>query len=69
MDVYVCPQCIKKHNLYFECEETVETVGKYISGECDDGTLSLTCGVKGCNNGNSFDGWLDINECRLKESD
>lgn len=65
-DVYVCPQCIKKYNLYNEADEDTKTIEKYISGEYDDGTHSLICGVKGCYNGNSFDTYFYINECKLE---
>lgn len=65
-DVYICPQCIKKYNLYNEADAYIETIEKYINGEYDDGEYSLTCGVKGCYNGNSFDTYFCIDKCKLE---
>ena len=45
-DVYICPHCIKKYNLYSEADTCVETVEQYISGEFDDGMHSMTCGCQ-----------------------
>lgn len=66
VSVYICPHCIKKYNLYNEADENIETVEKYINGEYDDGTHSLTCGVKSCYNGNSFDTYFCIDKCELE---
>ena len=66
VNVYICPHCIKKYGLYTEAETDVETVEKYISGEYDDGVHSMTCGIKGCENGNSFDCCLSITECKVE---
>ena len=67
-DVYICPHCIKKYNLYAEAETDVETVERYISGEYDDGWLSTTCSIRGCENGNSFDCCISITECKIEEN-
>ena len=67
-DVYICPHCIKKYNLYEEADTCVETVEQYINGEFDDGMHSMTCGVKGCNNGNSFDCCINIKGCQLLDN-
>ena len=66
-DVYICPHCIKKHNLYAEAETDVRTVEKYLSGEYDDGENSMTCGVDGCQNKNSFDCCLNIAGCTFTD--
>lgn len=68
-DVYICPHCIKKYNLYAEAETDVETVEQYIYGEFDDGMHSMVCGVKGCNNGNSFDCCINIAGCQIEENE
>ena len=67
-DVYICPHCIKKYSLYSETDTCVETVEQYISGEFDDGMHSMTCGVKGCNNGNSFDCCINIKGCQFLDN-
>ena len=67
-DVYICPHCIKKYNLYSEAETDIKTVDMYISGEFDDGMHSMICGVKGCNNGNSFDCCVNIKGCQLLDN-
>lgn len=66
VDVYICPHCVKKYNLYDEAETHEDVVDKYISGEYDDGDMSMTCGIEGCLNNNAFDSWLSINKCVLK---
>ena len=66
-NIYICPHCIKKYNLYSEAETDAETVEKYLSGEYDDGDMSITCGVKGCYNKNSFDCCINITECKIEE--
>ena len=68
-DVYVCPHCIKKYNLYAEAETDEITVNMYVSGEFDDGDISMTCGVKGCYNKNSFDCCINIAECKIVENE
>lgn len=66
-DVCICPHCIKKYKLYTEAETDVKTVEKYISGEYDDDPCSMTCGIRGCENGNSFNCYLSIVECKVEE--
>ena len=66
-NIYICPHCIKKYSLYSEAETDAETVEKYLSGEYDDGDMSITCGVKGCYNKNSFDCCINIVECKIEE--
>ena len=67
-DVYICPHCIKKYNLYAEAETDAKTVEQYINGEFDDGMHSMTCGIKGCNNGNSFDCCINIKGCQFLDN-
>ena len=67
VDVYICPHCIKKYELYEEAQTYKELVEKYLTGEYDDGKYSMICGVKGCDNGNSFDSILSIDKCILKD--
>ena len=62
---------LKKYNLYEEADTCVETVEQYINGEFDefdDGMYSMICGVKGCNNGNSFDCCINIKGCQLLDN-
>lgn len=67
--VYICPHCIKKYDLYNEADTYKEVVDKYINGEYDDEHCSMICGVKGCNNGNSFDSCFGVKNCILEECD
>lgn len=67
-DVYICPHCIKKYGLYEETETTAEEIENIIQNELEGEYDDITCGVKGCYNKNSFDGWLNISECSLAKN-
>ena len=67
VDVYICPECVKKYGLYKETEtnkDENETEIEYMK-ECEgEGCI---CGIKGCYNGNSYDINLNINICSLED--
>lgn len=67
VNVYICPYCIKKHRLYEETETTEEEINKVIKDQKDGNYnyYDLTCGIDGCNNKDSFDGWLSIEKSKL----
>ena len=69
-EVYICPCCVKKYGLYKEAETTEEQNNSCIEDMIEEPEHydHPICGVKGCNNGNSHDGWLDIKECQLVEN-
>lgn len=70
-DIFVCPHCIKKYGLYNECGVNKEEIscrlketsykgisfGNYLEKVC--------CGIKDCNNNNSYDGTLETNKSQL----
>ena len=72
-NAYVCPHCIKKHNLYKECGVFKEEIEKTITGTKYNGITfgscheQIICGVKGCNNPNSYDCMFSTNDCQLIE--
>ena len=68
VDVYICPHCIKKYNLYEESDTCVETVEQYIDGEYSNDMYSTICGVKGCNNKNAFDCYINIKDCQFLDN-
>ena len=61
--------CIKKYGLYEETETTEEEINKIIADQKNDdyNYYDLICGVNGCNNKDSFDGWLSIKKSELKD--
>ena len=67
VNVYICPHCIKKYGLYNETETTREQIDKVIADQKNGGYkyYDLTCGVDGCYNKDSFDGWLSIKKSEL----
>lgn len=69
VNAYICPHCIKKYGLYNESQSYEELVEKFISGECDNDEYLMTCGVKGCNNGKTFDSCWGARRCSLEEND
>lgn len=68
VNVYICPHCIKKYGLYKETETTEEEIDKVIADQKNGNYnyYDLTCGVDGCYNKDSFDGWLSIEKSRLE---
>ena len=74
-NVYVCPHCIKKYELYAECGVFKEEIEKEIAETEYNGITfgnhhqDLTCGVKGCYNKNSYDCMFSTEECQLVESE
>ena len=65
VDVYVCPHCIKKYGLYAECGTTEEKVNEQIEMDMECNYHDLVCGVEGCYNRNSLDGYFTTEECQL----
>lgn len=68
VNVYICPHCIKRYGLYKETETTEEEIDRVIADQKNGNYnyYDLTCGVDGCNNKDSFDGWLPIKKSRLE---
>ena len=70
-NVYVCPHCIKKYNLYAECGVFKEEIEKEIAETEYNGITfgnhhqDLTCGVKECYNKNSYDCMFNTENCQL----
>lgn len=69
VDVYVCPHCIKKYGLYAECDTTEEKVNEQIEMDIECNYHDLVCGVKGCYNRNSYDGYFSTEGCQLVENE
>ena len=69
VDVYVCPHCIKKYNLYAECGTTEEKVNEQIKMDMECNYHDWVCGVKGCYNRNSLDGYFSTEGCQLVENE
>ena len=69
VNVYICPHCIKRYGLYKETETTKKQIDKIILNQKDNNYdyFDLTCGIDGCNNKYSFDGWLSIKKSKLEE--
>lgn len=67
VNVYICPHCIKKYGLYNETETTEEMIDRVIADQKNGNYdyFDLVCGIDGCNNKDSFDGWLSIDKSRL----
>lgn len=65
---YVCPRCIKKHNLYNECCVTEKVVEAEIEAEAENVYEGMVCGVYDCYNTNSYDGYISTKECQLIET-
>ena len=68
VDIYVCPHCIKKHNLYAECFVTEKAVEADIETESENVYEGAVCGVYDCYNTNSYDGYISTKECQLIET-
>ena len=68
VNVYICPHCIKRYGLYKETETTEEEIDRVIADQRNGkyNYYDLTCGVDGCYNKDSFDGWLSIKKSRLE---
>ena len=68
VNIYICPHCIKKYGLYKETETTSEQIEEIIAGQKNENYMyyDLICGIDGCNNKDSFDGWLSIKKSELK---
>lgn len=70
-NVYVCPHCIKKYNLYAECGVFKEEIEKEIAETEYNGITfgnhhqDLTCSVKRCYNKNSYDCMINTEDCQL----
>lgn len=70
-NVYVCPHCIKKYNLYAECGVFKKEIEKEIAETEYNGITfgshyqDIVCGVKSCNNTNSYDCMINTKECQL----
>jgi hypothetical protein len=70
-NVYVCPHCIKKYNLYTECGVFKEEIEKEIAETEYNGITfgshyqDIVCGVKGCNNTNSYNCMFSTENCQL----
>lgn len=69
VDVYVCPHCIKKYNLYAECDTTEEEVNRQIKEDLECNYYDLVCGVKGCYNKNANDGYFSTEGCLLVDEE
>ena len=69
VDVYVCPHCVKKYGLYSECGTTEEKVNEQIEMDMECNYHDLVCGVKGCYNRNSLDGYFSTEGCQLVENE
>lgn len=69
VNVYICPHCIKKYDLYEETVTSAKGIDKVIADQQNGNYryYDLTCGVNGCLNKDSFDGWLSIKKCELKK--
>lgn len=73
-NVYVCPHCIKKYELYKECGVFKEEIESVINNVEYNGTTfgahhqDIICGVKGCNNPNSYDCMINTEDCKLLET-
>lgn len=67
VNVYICPHCIKKYGLYKETETTEEKINEVINEQAKGNYdyYDLTCGVDGCYNKDSFDGWLSIQKSEI----
>ena len=61
---FTSPQLGQVRSTEITAEEIENIIQNELEGEYDD----ITCGVKGCYNKNSFDGWLNISECSLAEN-
>lgn len=72
-DVFVCPHCIEKYKLYTECGVTKEEISCRIKRkdyqEVSFGNYleEVSCGIKDCNNNNSYDATLKTEESKLIE--
>ncbi len=68
--MYICPHCIKKYGLYKETETTEQQIDEVISSQSEGNYdyYDLTCGIDGCQNKDSFDGWLSIERSVLEKS-
>lgn len=73
VDVFVCPHCIEKYKLYTECGVTKEEISCRIKGKDYQGVSfgnyleEVSCGIKDCNNNNSYDTTLKTEESKLIE--
>ena len=73
-NVYVCPHCIKKYELYKECGVFKEEIESVINNSEYNGITfgthhqDIICGVKGCNNANSYDCMINTEDCKLLET-
>ena len=73
-NIYVCPHCIKKYELYKECGVFKEEIESVINNAEYNGITfgthhqDIICGVKGCNNPNSYDCMINTKECQLIEA-
>lgn len=69
VNVYICPHCIKKYGLYKETETTEEQIDEAIKSQSEGNYdyYDLTCGIDGCQNKDSFDGWLSIKKSVLEK--
>jgi len=67
VNVYICPHCIKKYGLYEETETSEAEIDEVLKAQAEGNYLyyDLTCGVDGCQNTDSFDGWLSIKKSKL----
>ena len=69
VDVYACPHCVKKYDLYVECGTTEEKVNEQIEMDMECNYHDLVCGVKGCYNRNSLDGYFSTEGCQLVKNE
>ena len=67
VNVYICPHCIKKYNLYEEAQTCKKIVEDIINNKHSDDEYFVRCGIKNCKNRNTFDSILSINKCTLKD--
>lgn len=73
-NIYVCPHCIKKYELYKECGVFKEEIESVINNTEYNGITfgthhqDIICGVKGCNNPNSYDCMINTEDCKLLET-
>lgn len=67
VNVYICPHCIKKYELYEETETNEVEISRVLKAQAKGNYdyYDLTCGVDGCNNKDSFDGWLSVKKSKL----
>lgn len=67
VNIYICPHCIKKYGLYKETETNEHEINKVLEEQASGNYFyyDLTCGVNGCYNTDSFDGWLPIKKSKL----